>query len=71
MEKAEEFQKEKDNVKGNSPYNILKKNEEFKKEKNNVRMDSSYNILEKDNVGRDSPICIDLTEDTDESEDEQ
>ena len=33
-------------------YNILEKAEEFQKEK--------------DNVGRDSPICIDLTEDTDE-----
>ena len=78
LEKAEEFQKEKDNMKGNSPYNILEKNKEFKKEKDNVGMDSSYNILEKaeelqkekDNMGMDSPIFIDLTGDTDESEDE-
>ena len=38
-------------------YNILEKAEEFQKEK--------------DNVGRDSPICIDLTGDTGESEDEE
>ena len=65
-------------MKGNSPYNILEKNKEFKKEKDNVGMDSSYNILEKaeelrkekDNMGMDSPIFIDLTGDTDESEDE-
>ena len=57
LEKAEEFQNEKDNVGEDSPYNILEKAEEFQKEK--------------DNVGMDSPICIDLTGDTGESEDEE